>query len=90
MTLNCGDEWRNRRELLAALEVAVPAAAAAAHKLNKTAVAGTKGSGDNADGSSNSKGSIREGDAAGTIAAANGQWMATLRGANERFVQVRI
>jgi hypothetical protein len=43
----------------------------------------------NSDGGSGSKGSINGGDAAGTIAAASGQWMAALRNANERFVMVR-
>lgn len=88
VTLNRGDAWRHKLELLAALEVAVPAAAAAAHKVNKAAVAGSGGSGDNRDGSSGDKGSIADGDAANTIAAASGNWMATLRNSNERFVQV--
>lgn len=43
----------------------------------------------NSDGGSGSKGSINDGDSAGTVAAASGQWMATLRNANERFVMVR-
>lgn len=33
-----GEEWRRKLELLAALEVAVPAAAAAAHKVNKAKI----------------------------------------------------
>jgi hypothetical protein len=36
--VRAGDEWRRKLELLAALEVAVPAAAAAAHKVNKSKV----------------------------------------------------
>ncbi|WIA44284.1 hypothetical protein OEZ86_007091 [Tetradesmus obliquus] len=85
-----GEEWRRKLELLAALEVAVPAAAAAAHKVNKAKIISEDGGCNsrrpNSDGGSGSKGSINDGDSAGTVAAASGQWMATLRNANERFV----
>ncbi|WIA23775.1 hypothetical protein OEZ85_013460 [Tetradesmus obliquus] len=92
LTLSRGNEWRRKLELLAALEVAVPAAAAAAHKVNKAKIiskdGGYNSSRPNSDSGSGSKGSINDGDSAGTVAAASGQWIATLRNANERFVMI--
>eukprot|EP00775_Hariotina_reticulata_P007579 gene7579-7783_t len=84
-----GPEWRRKQELLAALEVAVPAATAATIRLNLKAARTDPmlTNYDNRDGTSGIKGSIDEGCPASTTAATNSNWMSTLRSANERFVQ---
>jgi len=79
-----GPDWRSKQELLSALEVAVPAAAAALHRTNRRSPYDTN----NADGRDGDKGSIREGGPAGGVACAGGDWMASLRNANERLLQV--
>jgi hypothetical protein len=80
-----GEDWRNKQELLSALEVAVPAAAAALHG-RKRGTIGMDGS--NADGMDGSKGSIGDGGPVGAVACAGGNWMSSLRNANERLLQV--
>lgn len=69
---------------MSALEVAVPAAAVAAHKPNRASL---YDSGNRA-GHDGDKGSIQDGGPAGAVACAGGNWMSSLRNANERLLQV--
>lgn len=63
----------------------MPAAAAAVHTRSRGAI-GLDGS--NADGMDGGKGSIGDGGPVGGVACAGGNWMSSLRNANERLLQV--
>jgi hypothetical protein len=80
-----GPDWRSKQELLSALEVAVPQAALAQHKANRASVFDTG----NADGHDGDRGSIQDGGPVGSVACTGGNWMSSLRNANERLLQVR-
>lgn len=62
----------------------MPAAAAAEHKGNKRSPMDTN----NRDGHDGDKGSIGDGGPVGAVACASGNWMSSLRNANERLLQV--
>jgi hypothetical protein len=84
MIFAAADDWRSKQELLSALEVAVPAAAAAEHRRNRASVMDSG----NRDGTDGAKGSIQDGGPVGGVACAGGNWMSSLRNANERLLQV--
>lgn len=63
----------------------MPAAAAAVQTRSRGAI-GLDGS--NADGMDGGKGSIGDGGPVGSVACAGGNWMSSLRNANERLLQV--